>query len=142
MAHKATGLIASEFTRSSLKFASRELQNFSYIEAGFNGNNGSVTIRFISVDEDNDVKVLTEDFVKFPTSARDRAYRILNTLNRKYKYVKFTMDERDGGISAQYDFPLRLADHEVGPVAVELALRFAKIVDDCLPEFNQAIWGK
>lgn len=25
--------------------------------------------------------------------------------DREFKYVKFTMDERDGGISAQYDFP-------------------------------------
>lgn len=38
--------------------------------------------------------------------------------DRKFKYVKFTMDERDGGISAQHDFPLRLTDEEVGPVAV------------------------
>ena len=61
--------------------------------------------------------------------------------DRKFKYVKFTMDERDGGISAQHDFPLRLTDEEVGPVAVEIALRFAKIIDDSCSAFMQGIWG-
>ena len=141
MAHKATDLIAAEFTGTGLKFTTGEIQSISFVEAGFNGKNSSVTIRFISVDEDNDVKVLTEDFIKVPDAARDRMYRIINQQNRKYKYVKFTMDEQDGGISAQYDFPLRLADEEVGPVAVEIALRFAKIVDDSYSDFMQSIWG-
>ncbi|MBR5095031.1 MAG: YbjN domain-containing protein [Oscillospiraceae bacterium] len=140
MIYKATNLIATEFRNNGLKFATRELQNFSFLEAGFNGKNCSVTLRFISTDNDNDVKVLSEDFVKFPEGARERGFRLLNAMNRKYKYVKFTMDEKDGGVSAQFDFPLRLADAQVGPVAVEIALRFAKIVDDSYPEFMQGIW--
>ena len=37
--------------------------------------------------------------------------------------------------------PLRLTDEEVGPVAVEITLRFAKIIDDSYSAFMQGIWG-
>ena len=133
MIYKATKLIQSDFKTAGIKCNSRELGNFSMVEAGFTGKNCTVMIRFISVDDGNGVKALTENFAKFSRQRLSAGYEVVNGLNQKYKYAKFTMT-KDGEICADYDFPVTIKDDEVGKVAVEIVLRFAQIVDEAYPE--------
>ena len=140
MMYQATQRIADEFEKAGLKHQARELGPLSFVEAGFTGENCTFRLRFISVDDDNDVKAMTEDFAKIPTARRDAGYRLLNELNREYKYFKFTMDD-NGAVCAQYDFPVIVSAEEVGPIATEVALRCSKVVDDAYPRIMQVIWG-
>lgn len=140
MIYKATKIVAEAFEKRGLKHAVRETEAFSFVDTSFTGSNCNVRIRFINSDDDNDVKVLTENFAKFPESRRDRALELFNKLNRSYKYVKFTIDE-DGEVTAQYDFPVSASDEDLGEMVIELAMRCAKIVDDTYPEIMQAIWS-
>jgi len=138
--YNATKLIESEFKRVGLKCQSVDLEEFSFVEAGFTGDNCTVKIRFISTDDDNDFKVLTEDFALFPAASREKGCVILNELNRKYKYMKFSMND-NGAVCAQYDVPVKVSTSDVGAVAVELAMRCNNIVDDAYPTIMKGIWG-
>ena len=135
----ATPVVESALKNAGLKCQAIDLGELSFVQAGFTGENCTVSLRFISADNDNDVKVMTEDIAKVNSAKQDRMYVVLNNLNVKYKYVKFTMDD-NGGVCAQYDVPISVGDC-LGAVALEIALRFAKIVDDAYPEIMKIIWG-
>ena len=62
----------------------------------------------------------------------------MNELSRTYECLKFTMDDK-GAVCAQYDFPVSLSKEDVGKVAVEVAIRSMKIVDDAYGD-NEIIW--
>ena len=140
MIYKATKLVAAAFEQENLKHAVRETEAFSFVDASFTGNNCTVRIRFINSDDDNDVKVLTENFAKFPASKRAKGLELINDLNRHYKYVKFAIDD-DGDLTAQYDLPVSADDENLGKMVIEIAMRCAKIVDDSYPKIMQSIWG-
>ena len=141
MIYKATKLVEAMFKEKELKHSVREVGSLSFVQAGFSGDNTTFTLRFISSDDDNDVKIMTEDFAKFPEDKRAKGYELINELNRKYKYMKLTLDPSDGGVCAQYDLPVRLSDSEVGKVCFEIAIRFSNIVDDIYPDIMKAIWA-
>ncbi len=140
MMYQATQRIADAFAAADLKHQAQELGPLSFVEAGFNGDNCTFRLRFISLDDDNDVKAMTEDFAKIPAARRDAGCRLMNELNREYKYFKFTMDD-NGAVCVQYDFPVTVSEEEVGSIAMEVALRCAKVVDDAYPRIMQVIWG-
>jgi len=140
MIYQATERISDAFIDADLKHQVQELGPLSFVEAGFNGDNCTFRLRFISLDDDNDVKAMTEDFAKIPAARRDAGCRLLNELNRDYKFFKFTMDDT-GAVCAQYDFPVTVSEEEVGSIALEVALRCAKVMDDAYPRIMQVIWG-
>ena len=140
MMYQATQRIADAFTGASIKHQAQELGPLSFVEAGFTGDNCTFRLRFISLDDDNDVKAMTEDFAKIPEARRDAGCRLMNRLNREYKFFKFTMDDK-GAVCVQYDFPVTVSEEEVGAIALEVALRCAKVVDDAYPKIMQVIWG-
>ncbi len=142
MIYKATKLIEREFKQAGIKSVTREIGQLSYVEATFTGKNCNVTIRFISTDNDNDVKALTDNFAKYPTQRIAKGFEIINDLNKKYRYAKFTISPREGDITAEYDFPATIKEEAVGTIATELVLRFAQIVDDAYPEIMQSMWAR
>lgn len=139
MVYQATKLIADAFKGAGPKYGVQEVGSLSFVELGFTGNNCTFKLRFISADDDNDVKVMTEDFAKYPENKFENGYKLMNELSRTYKYYKFTMDDK-GGVCAQYDFPVSLPTDAIGKVAIELALRCAKIIDDVYPMVMKSIW--
>lgn len=141
MIYKATKAIDAAFKENGLKHKVNEQPSFSAVEAGFSGDNCTFTVHFVSQDDDCDVKVLTQDFAKFPGNKLTAGYEIINSLNKKYRYAKFVLDPSDGGVHAEYDFPVKLNIPTVKEVAVEIALRFMKIIDDAYPEIMKAIWS-
>ena len=67
-------------------------------------------------------------------------YTLANELNRKYKYVKFSIDN-DGDMTAQWDLPDNVPNEAVGATGVEILIRMFQIIDDVYPEVMKAIWS-
>ena len=142
MIYKATKLIQREFKQAGIKSTTREIGELSFVEAAFTGKNCNVTIRFISTDDDYDVKALTDNFAKYPTQRLAKGLEIINNLNKKYRYAKFTISPQEGYVTAEYDFPTTIKEESVGTIATEIVLRFAQIVDDAYPEIMQSVWAR
>ena len=142
MIYKATKLIQREFKQAGIKCTAREVGEFSFVEASFTGKNCNVTIRFISTDNDHDVKALTDNFAKFPPQRLAKGLEIINDLNKQYRYAKFTISPTDGYVTAEYDFPATIKEESVGTIAAEIVLRFAQIVDDAYPVIMQSVWAR
>ena len=101
-------------------------------------NGGSYRIRFISNDDDNDVAVRIYSLLSVEESHRDKILPAINTLNRKYRFVKFVMDN-DGDVNVEYDFPVTSPNPAAS--AKELVIRIVKIVDDSYPVLMRAMWA-
>ncbi len=140
MVFKATNIIAKALKEAGLKCDVRENDEYSFVETGFSGENCTFKMCFFSADDDNDVKVLTNEFAKYPEDKLEEGYIIMNELSRKYRYLKFTLDKDDGAVNAQYDFPVALPEEVLGKVAIEFAIRFSKIIDDAYPQIMRSIW--
>ncbi len=139
--YNKTVLIAEAFEAHGLKHSVEETPVFSYLEAGFSGKNiTGVKVRFVSVDEESEVKVITDGFAKYPEDRKDKGYCVMNRMNDKFKYAKFVLNDR-GDVHAEYDIPRSVSDENLGEIAVEIALRFASIIDNAYPEIMQSIWG-
>lgn len=101
-------------------------------------NGGSYKIRFISRDDDNDVAVRVYSLINVDEPRRIKMLPLLNDLNCKYRYVKFVLD-KDGDVNLEYDYPIHCPNPAAS--AGEIAVRFAKIIDDIYPELMRALWG-
>ena len=77
-------------------------------------------------------------FLKVPEAKRGAVLEAVNTLQRKYRYVTFTLDD-DNEIHIGHDLPVRTVN--VGDVCVEMFIRMAKIADEAYPIFMKAIWS-
>lgn len=140
MVYHATEIIAAKFDEMDLKYSIREAGTLSLVELFIGGENVNVKFNFISFDNDNDVKVLTGSFAKFPESKLSVGYKLINDLNKEYKCLKFTIDS-DGDVSAQYDFPLRTTDESLSEFAGEMLARFVKSINDCYPKIMKTVWS-
>ena len=139
MVYNASKLIQEAFEDNKIKCRINETKSTSAVEAGYSGSNVSgITMRFISTDDDNDVACRIFSFLKVPESKRGAVLEAMNTLQRKYRYVTFTLDD-DNEIHIGHDLPVRTVN--VGDVCVEMFIRMAKIADDAYPIFMKAIWS-
>jgi len=138
MIYAATQEIDAAFKAKGLKCRIVETQSTSAVEAGFNGDNTSASVKFISTDNDNDVAVRLFSFVKVPDNKRTAVLETLNSLQRQYRYVGFALDN-DNEVVISYDFPIRTTN--AGEVAVEMFMRVWDIADKAYPELMKAIWA-
>lgn len=137
--YKATEEIRKAFEERGLKFRVNEGEKTCSVEAGFKSGAGvNVKIRFISTDDENDVAVRAFQIVSVPEAKRDEVLKKVNELNTQYRYAKFTIDD-DGDINVEYDMPVKGAN--VGECALEMFLRFMKIIDQALPQIMKVIWA-
>ena len=129
--YHATEVIAKTFQEKGLKFRTRETDKYSILEAGFDGKViQNVVIRFISSDNDNDVSVRSTDIARYPEGKLDLGYKRCNTINEKYRFLKFVMDD-EGNVNVQFDFPQEISDDSLGMAAREIFIRCMKIIDEC-----------
>lgn len=135
----ATRAIRDYFTEKGVKFDIDETEGSSVIRAGFSGDNVSrVTMLFISKDNDNDVAFRAFGIVRVPEEKRAALLTQVNAMNRKYRYLKFCLDD-DGDINMEFDFPLKC--ERVGEIAFEIFVRAMNIVDEAYPVFMKEIWS-
>jgi len=101
-------------------------------------NGGSYRVRFISSDDDNDVSVRAYAIVSVDSAKRSKVLEAINTVNDKYRYAKFVIDE-DNDINVEYDFPVR--SKNVEKCASEILSRFVNIIDEAYPVIMRAVFG-
>ena len=101
-------------------------------------NGGAYRIKFISIDNDNDVAVRVFGLIRVGEAQKPKILETLNTLNNKYRYVKFCCNN-DGDVNIEYDYLLRSENPENS--ADEIMFRFVKIIDEVYPQLMHALWG-
>ena len=136
--YKMTHLIYDTLKKvENLKVYTKETENSSSVWVKFSvGNNHSYTIYFISNDDDNDVAVRIFGLVSVDKSRRISILPVLNNLNNKNRYVKFTLDE-DGDINLEYDYNIDCPDPAAS--AFEILTRIIHIVNDSYPTILRAL---
>ena len=141
-AFKAIDLIEEAFTNREVHFRISEDDRKKEIHAGFPIDGGpKVVMRFISVDDDNDVAIRIYGIVsRIPDSKRLRMLEATNTLNKKLRFFNFSIDD-DGDLNMEFDIPLETPDEGVGAVAFEMFVRAMHILDDNYAFLMKSMYG-
>lgn len=139
MIHQATKKIYDAMEAKGLKASIQEIDESSVVNVGFSLDNGApIQIRFVSMDEDNDVGMYVAELVHVEADKAKNLLPVLNRFNTKYRYVKFALD-RDNDINVKYDLPL--SNDEVGECALEMVARFVQIIREVYPELMRTLWN-
>ena len=122
-----------------LKVFTDETDTSSAVWLQFGLENGSsYRIKFISTDDDNDVAIRVFSIVSVTEDQVAKVLPVLNELNCKYRYAKFTCDD-DRDINLEYDFPAASICPEKS--AKEMLIRFNTFVEEAYPLIMRTIWA-
>ena len=139
--YHATQLIVKTFKEKDIHFRVEQLGRQEEIRAGFQVDCGPfVTVRFISLDDDNDVAVRVLGIVGgVPKEKRPRVLEACNEINRARRFLKFVLD-RDGDVNVEYDFLMRADDCCIGEMACEVFALTMRIIDSNYSLLMKAIY--
>lgn len=99
-----------------------------------------MTVRFISLDDDNDVAIRALGIVGgVPKEKRLRVLEACNEINCKRRFLKFVLD-RDGDVNVEYDFLMRADDGCIGEMACEVFAITMHLIDKDYPLLMKAIY--
>lgn len=116
-----------------------EEDSFSDVSVGFNCKNvNSIEVRFISTDDDSDVKVRLFSLLRVPTEKQSAVLEQLNILNNRYRFVRFFLDN-DNDVNIAYDFTVSTSSDCLGASCFEMLRRFVDIADEAYPEIMKAL---
>lgn len=137
----ATRLIAAELEQHGLIYRVNEEDSFSDVTVGFNCKNiNSIEVRFVSTDDDSDVKVRLFSLLRVPVEKRGVVLEQLNTLNNRYRFSKFSLDD-GGDVNMAYDFAVSTGSDCIAACCFEMLRRFVNIADEAYPEIMKALWS-
>ena len=138
---RATQMIYHALSQSDgLKVFTEETEKSSRVWLQFGiKNGGSYRIQFISTDNDCDVAVSIFDLLSVSEDAVPKILPVINELNCKFRYAKFTFMTRDNTVNIEYDYPVSGKHPEES--AFEMVIRLTKIVDDSYPLLMRAMWS-
>ena len=139
--YHATQLIVKAFQEKKIRFRVEQLGRQEEIQAGFQVDCGPfVTVRFISLDDDNDVAIRALGIVGgVPKEKRLRVLEACNEINCKRRFLKFVLD-RDGDVNVEYDFLMRADDGCIGEMACEVFAITMHLIDKDYPLLMKAIY--
>ncbi len=143
MIHPATQEISNYFTMREIKHRIEENGEVSYVEAGFNGKVvKNVMVRFFSRTDGNDVAVRVSNFgsLTVPEDRRPELLVTLNSLNCKYRFVKFCL-AADGGINVEIDIGVSATLDVLGEMCREAFIRMINILDEVYPVIMKTLWA-
>ena len=105
--YKVIEAIAKRFDESGIHFRVDTDSVVELIEAGFSIKCGpNVFVRFISYSDDNDIAVRVLGIMTgIPKQKRARILETCNIINCKKRYMKYTLDQKQGSVDVEYDFP-------------------------------------
>jgi len=141
MLYKMTKAIQAELSRQEgLKVFTEEHEGSScvWLSFGIDGG-GHYRINFISHDNDKDVAVRVYGLITVKENQREKMLAALNIINKKYRYLKFVLDD-DGDVSIHYDY--LLTDADPAESVTELTTRITQIVDDAYPMLMRTMWAE
>lgn len=133
--NSAINEIHKAFNDAGLKHDVQEIGGKTILITGLSGKADNYRF-FLIKDDDNgqDVALRILKISNCPRYRTDQALEVLNELQMKYRYLRFTIDG-DGDIAGEYDFPSTYEN--IGKGAVEMCLRLTMILDDCISRIKQ-----
>lgn len=102
-------------------------------------NKESIEIKLIFNDENTNVAFKSFNICKVAENKKPMIYKICNSLNEKYRWAKFYIDEDDNTITVDCD-ALVQPDY-CGRVCLELIYRLVNIIDGAYPDIMRGLWG-
>ena len=114
-----------------------EEHNILRIGAGL--KNTQISIFFQFGDDDQDVHLEGRQFANIPKDQLDKIYKICNTLNDGFRFVKFVWDDEADDLCCRCDAVIQL--DSCAEEVFELMARMASIVDEAYPQIMKALWA-
>lgn len=111
----------------------------SYVSAGISTKLVNFKVLFISTDDDSDVAMRVYNFIRFDETKLSAVIAAVNSLNAKFRYIKFIVDTDDNSITISWDFPVRC--NNIGDTAVEMTIRLMRMADEAYSELMRTIWA-
>lgn len=111
--------------------------NILRIGAGL--KNTQLAIYFQFGDDDADVHLEGRQFANIPEDQLDKIYKICNTINDAYRFVKFVWDDEAEDLCCRSDGVIQL--DSCAEEVYELMARMATIVDEAYPQIMKALWA-
>ena len=137
--HPAIQEIKVAFDAAKIHYSVHHIGDQWELVAAVSGKANNYQIKFISKDGGkNDVALRIFSLVHISASNRPQTLAVLNSFQRKYRFLRFTLDT-DDDVKVEYDMPSCTTD--IGGAAVEMMLRTMKMIDDIYPELMRCVWG-
>ena len=92
----------------------------------------------ILTTEKHDIAFRVNQFVHIPVEKRAAGLEMMNTLNSKYRHVRFVLDD-DNDVHLCMDMPAETRD--AADTAMEYFARGIKIMKDCYPDLMKMVWS-
>lgn len=108
------------------------------VKVNYRLDNTRIEIYFFFGEDCEDVHIEGGEFLKVPEAKWDVMYKACSEMNRKYRWIKFDVNEKDSEILAECDAVIQL--DSCAEEVFELMIRTTNIVDDAYPEFMKAMW--
>jgi hypothetical protein len=109
------------------------------IKAAWTLENTDMEIIFTFGEDNHDVHMQGYNFLRVSENNFDKMLSAVNECNAKYRWVKFTLDQKHGQIIAEEDAVISL--DTCAEDTFELMIRMTQIVDEAYPIFMKAMWG-
>lgn len=110
------------------------------VRVSYNGDNLKTIPVYVFFDKEDDPFVCYKcwEIAKFPEEKRAAGILVCNALNKKYRWVKFYVDD-DGDLIAEMD---ALVDEETGGLeCLSSVQRIVGIVDEAYPVIMKSLWA-
>lgn len=100
--------------------------------------NFSYTIKYFFDPEEENCSLRVWDIITFTDADFAKVLRTVNTLNCRYKFVRFTVDEDDNTVTAAIDTIFRT--HDIDQILWEATLYVVDIIEGAYPDL--AVYDK
>lgn len=140
--------VKEQVNRVGLALAEQGL-NFDHVDEfenpmivlNFGGGDFSYTHVAIHVVFDLDgtsVQVITSPIASAPAEKTSTVLFALNECNRKFRWVKFYLDD-DNDVIADTD--MLFDEQNIGEAVIEIVMRTANIIDEAYADIMKAVWS-
>lgn len=102
-------------------------------------NRDGLKILIIFDPGDESVALKAFNVAKIPAAKKDSMFAVVNSLNAKYRWIKFVIDEEDNTITAEDDAVIQL--DTCGEEVLECCKHLVGIVDQAYPDIMASIFG-
>ena len=141
MVYRPTTEVQNYFETEGIRSAISETEAFSYVSAGFTGENvANLNVRFIS-RADDECDVFPSSIVRVPADRAGAVLQVLNEAHNQFRFIRFRMDS-DRDVFATYSMPSSTPMEAYGPMAKEIFIRFVSIIEKVYPNIMRACFSE
>ncbi|MBO4689032.1 MAG: YbjN domain-containing protein [Clostridiales bacterium] len=140
MANMAAKVTAAFFDSEGIKYDLTG-ENQEVILTGFAMHNRPGTQRLIIHfdDDEEGVAIRAFEIAKFPEEKLDAMYKLVNTLNDRFRWIKFTVDEKDFTITAADDAVIQI--DSCAQEVMQCSMQMLGIIDKAYADIMKGIFS-